>query len=171
MKDEVRKAMAEGALSLSTVLIYTPNIYAAAPEMAALAQTASQAGGIYTSHIRGEGYAFEGSFLGGKPYPRNCGSFPRVLGYYSRQLGLFTLEQAVRKMTGFTVDRLGMRELGYLKPGFFADLVIFDPQTVQDRATFTNPHQAPEGIQDIMGNGCWVIKKGKHTAARPGKII
>jgi len=119
----------------------------------------------------GSGYAFEGPFSGGKPHPRNFGTFPRVLGYYSRQLGLFSLEQAVRKMTGFPADRLGLHHRGYLKGGFFADLVIFNPQTVMDRASFTHPHQVPAGIPFVMVNGHWVIINGKHSGEKPGKII
>lgn len=118
-----------------------------------------------------EGRSIEGPLSAGKPHPRNYGTFPRVLGQYAREKKLFSLEEAVHKMTGLPAEKLHLHQRGLLKPGFFADLVIFDPATIVDRATYTQPHQYPAGIPYVFVNGKAVIRDGKHTQARPGRCL
>jgi N-acyl-D-amino-acid deacylase len=105
------------------------------------------------------------------PHPRAYGTFPRVLGRYARDLGLFPLETAVYKMTGQSAARLRLRDRGELRAGYFADVVIFDPATVADRSTFENPHQYPVGIDWVFVNGVAAVEAGKFTDARTGRII
>jgi len=104
-------------------------------------------------------------------HPRAYGSFPRVLGRYVRLDSVLTLEDAVRKMTWSTAQILGLRDRGMVKEGMFADLVIFDPATVIDRATFEKPHQLSVGIRDVFVNGQAVWRDGKLTSARPGRAL
>ena len=104
-------------------------------------------------------------------HPRSYGSFPRVLGKYARDEHLFPLEEAVRKMTWSTAQILGLRDRGLLKEGMFADLVVFDPATVIDRATFERPHQHSVGVRDVFVNGVAVWRNGKPTSARPGRAL
>ena len=117
------------------------------------------------------GRAAEGPFSAGKPHPRNYGSFPRVLGYYARQQELFSVEEAVRKMTSLPASKLGLTQRGYLRPGCYADMVVFDAQAVMDRSTFQQPHQYPQGIRWVVVNGQVVVKDGQHTGALPGQIL
>ncbi|GAB6176699.1 D-aminoacylase [Desulfobaculum senezii] len=109
--------------------------------------------------------------LGGKPHPRVYGSFPRVLGRYVRQRGSLGLEEAVTKMTGRPASVFSIPERGVLRPGNFADLVIFDPETVEDKGTFTDPCQYPEGIPHVFVNGEAVVQDGENTDAAPGTVI
>jgi N-acyl-D-amino-acid deacylase len=88
-----------------------------------------------------------------------------------RDEGVISLEDAVRKMTSSVADRLGMRDRGLLRAGMFADVVVFDPQTVADRATFTDPHQLSVGVRDVWVNGGRVIRDGTHTGATPGRFV
>jgi dihydroorotase/N-acyl-D-amino-acid deacylase len=104
-------------------------------------------------------------------HPRSYGTFPRVLGKYARDERLFTLEEAVRKMTWSTAQILGLRDRGLVKEGMFADLVVFDPATVADRATFTAPHQLSVGVRDVFVNGVGVWRDGRHTGAAPGRAL
>lgn len=104
-------------------------------------------------------------------HPRSYGTFPRVLGKYARDEQLFPLEEAVRKMTWSTAQILGLRDRGMIKEGMFADLVIFDPATIIDRATFTAPHQLSSGVRDVLVNGVPVFRNGKHTGATPGRAL
>ena len=104
-------------------------------------------------------------------HPRSYGSFPRVLGKYVRADSVLTLEDAVRKMTWSTAQILGLRDRGMVKEGMFADLVIFDPATVTDMATFEQPHQLSVGIRDVFVNGRAVWRDGKLTSARPGRAL
>jgi len=107
----------------------------------------------------------------GLTHPRAYGSYPRILGRYVREQKLFTLEDAVRKMTWSTAQILGLRERGLLKEGMFADVVVFDPATVIDNATFEKPHQNSSGVRDVFVNGVAVWKDGKHTGATPGRAL
>jgi N-acyl-D-amino-acid deacylase len=107
----------------------------------------------------------------GKPHPRNYGTFPRILGKYVREDGSLTLQQAIRKMTSTAASRLGLRDRGQLREGWWADVVIFDPKTVADRATFTDPHQYPVGIEYVLVNGQIVVAGGQHTGRTPGKAL
>lgn len=112
-----------------------------------------------------------GPSAGGKPHPRAYGTFPRVLGKYVREEKVLSLENAIRKMTSMPAGKLGLKRRGLLAEGFFADIVIFDPVTVTDRATFNSPHQYPEGIDHVIVNGTVVAEKGKLTGKRPGMIL
>ncbi|MFO7167372.1 MAG: D-aminoacylase [Chloroflexota bacterium] len=107
----------------------------------------------------------------GPVHPRSYGTYPRVLGKYVREERALTLEDAVRKMTSAPADRLGLRDRGTLRAGCFADVVIFDPQTIADRATFADSHQLSQGVRDVWVNGVRVLEEGKHTGATPGRIV
>ena len=104
-------------------------------------------------------------------HPRGYGTFPRVLGRYVREEKILSLEEAVKKMTSTTADRFGLSERGIVCQGTRADLVLFDADTVADRATFTDPHQYPVGIPYVIVNGQIVIDQGEHTGALPGSIL
>jgi len=103
------------------------------------------------------------------PHPRAYGTFPRILGHYSRDLKLFPLEFAVRKMTSLAAQRVGLADRGLVKPGMYADITVFNPATVIDRATFEQPHQTSVGIEYVFVNGQRVLNKGQLTNARPGR--
>ena len=105
------------------------------------------------------------------PHPRAYGTFVRVLGRYVRELHTLTLEEAVRKMTSFPAQRIGLTDRGLLRVGMKADLVMFDPETVRDTATFERPHQYAEGITRVFVNGVVVFEDGRMTGARPGRIL
>jgi N-acyl-D-aspartate/D-glutamate deacylase len=105
------------------------------------------------------------------PHPRWYGTFPRILGRYVREQKVLTLEDAVHKMTIMNADKIGLRERGLLKEGYWADVAIFDPKTVADRATYENPHQYPVGIPYVIVNGQVVIDGDKHTGALPGQVL
>ena len=107
----------------------------------------------------------------GPTHPRAYGTYTRVLGKYVREDKVLTIEDAVRKMSSAVADRLGLRDRGTLRTGCFADVVIFDPETVGDRATFEDPHQLSVGIRDVWVNGGRVIKDGEHTGAKPGQFV
>ncbi|MEO5568619.1 MAG: D-aminoacylase [Gemmatimonadaceae bacterium] len=104
-------------------------------------------------------------------HPRSYGSFPRVLGKYARTDSVLTLEDAVRKMTGATAARLKMRDRGLLREGMFADITIFDPNTIIDVATFEKPHQLSRGVEHVLVNGVAVVTDGVHTGAKPGRAL
>jgi dihydroorotase/N-acyl-D-amino-acid deacylase len=106
-----------------------------------------------------------------KSHPRAWGSFPRILGRYVREEKLLTLEEAVRKMTSQAAGRAGIRDRGILRPGFFADLAVFDPETVRDRATYENPNRYSEGMAYVFVNGKAVLARGEITAERPGRVL
>lgn len=105
------------------------------------------------------------------PHPRLWGTFPRVLGHYARDLGLFSLQEAVFRMTGLPAKEFGFVDRGLLKVGYFADLVVFDPKTVLDLATFEDPKQPSAGIGQVFVNGVIVWEDGKVSGARPGTIL
>jgi len=107
----------------------------------------------------------------GKPHPRFYGTFPRVLGVYVREKKVLTLPEAVHKMTGLSAKIVGFTDRGLLKPGMAADITLFDPATVIDKATFENPTQYPVGIPYVIVNGVVVIDKGEHTGAQPGRVL
>jgi len=107
----------------------------------------------------------------GAPHPRSYGTFARVLGVYVREKGLLTLEEAVRKMTSFPAARLGLPDRGLVRPGLKADLVVFDPATIRDRATFEKPHQYAEGVSLVVVNGEVVLDGERMTGARPGRVL
>lgn len=104
-------------------------------------------------------------------HPRSYGTFPRVLGYYAREQQLFSLEEAVRKMTSQAAARVNLLDRGILRPGMKADIVVFDPATTRDLSTFEDPHHFSEGITDVVVNGVPVLRGGKMTGALPGRSI
>jgi N-acyl-D-amino-acid deacylase len=105
------------------------------------------------------------------PHPRLWGAFARVLGHYARDVGLFTLETAVHKMTGLSAEKFGLAGRGVIREGAFADLTLFDPAAIVDRATFEAPAQPAAGIEMVMVNGETVLEEGKPTGARPGRAL
>lgn len=107
----------------------------------------------------------------GKPHPRNYGAFPRKLARYVRERGVITLEHAVRSMTSLPAAVFGMRDRGVIREGAAADIVIFDPEKVEERSTYTNPHQLAEGMAWVLVNGQIVIRDGTFTDALPGKVL
>ena len=119
----------------------------------------------------GSAFAVEGPLHRGNPHPRNFGTFPRVLGVYVRELGLLRLEDAVRKMTSMNASKLGIEDRGLLRPGAFADVVVFDPEHIIDKATYSDPFQYSEGVAYVVVNGKVVLEEGKHTGERPGKAL
>lgn len=108
---------------------------------------------------------------GGKPHPRGYGSLPRVLGKYVREEKALTLEEAIKKMTSLPANKIGLKNRGIIKEGYWADIVIFNPDKIKDKATFENPHQYPEGIYYVIVNGQLAVDNGKITGLKPGKIL
>jgi N-acyl-D-amino-acid deacylase len=108
---------------------------------------------------------------GGTPHPRSYGTFARVLGHYSRDEAVIPVEEAVRKMTSLPARRLGMSDRGWVRPGARADLVVFDPSTVIDRATYENPHQFCAGVHHVFVDGTSVIREGADTGAATGTVL
>lgn len=121
----------------------------------------TDAGGRDPSRVR------QGSFT----HPRGYGTYGKILGQYVREEGVITLEDAIRKISGAVATRMNLPNRGYLKPGYFADIVIFDPETIRDNSTFENPHQLTTGVRDVFVNGVTVVRNGTHTGAKPGRVI
>jgi N-acyl-D-amino-acid deacylase len=107
----------------------------------------------------------------GAPHPRSYGTFARVLGVYVREKGLLGLEEAVRKMTSLPATRVGLGDRGLVRPGMKADLAVFDPGTIRDRATFAEPHAYAEGVSHVLVNGVLVVDGGRVTGRRPGRVL
>ena len=106
-----------------------------------------------------------------KPHPRYYGTFPRVLGKYTREEPVLSLPEAVRKMTTLPAFSMGLWDRGRLAPGYAADVAIFDPATILDTATYRDPQQSPKGIDRVLVNGVEVVVAGKPTGATPGQVI
>jgi N-acyl-D-aspartate/D-glutamate deacylase len=119
----------------------------------------------------GSALATDGALRRGHPHPRSFGTFPRVLGVYVRTKHLLRSEDAIRKMTSLNANKLGIRDRGLLRPGFFADLTLFDPDRVLDRATYLEPFQYNDGIEYVIVNGQLVFDRGAHTGTRPGRAL
>lgn len=119
----------------------------------------------------GSALAVEGPLRNGNPHPRNFGTFPRVLGVYVRERGVLRLEDAVRKMTSLNAAKLGLRDRGVIRVGAAADITVFDPAKVIDKATYTEPFAYGEGIELVVVNGQVVLERGKHTGAKPGRVL
>lgn len=119
----------------------------------------------------GSALAIEGVLRRGNPHPRNFGTFPRVLGVYVRERKLIPLEEAIRKMTSANALKLGLTDRGLVRPGLYADLVVLDPNTVIDKATYLDPFQYNQGIETVVVNGQVVLDQGRHTNARPGRAL
>lgn len=113
----------------------------------------------------------EGVFLKSNPHPRAYGNFARVLGKYVREEKVIPLKEAIRKLSGLPATNLGLDHRGLLKEGMFADVVVFDPATISDHATFEKPHQYATGVKHVFVNGVQVIKDGEHTNAKPGRAL
>jgi len=119
----------------------------------------------------GEALAPYGVLARSRPHPRSYGTFPRMLGRYVREEKVLSLEEAVKKMTSVSAERFGLTDRGVIREGAWADLVLFNAQTIADRATYTDPHQYPEGIPYVAVNGVVVIEQGQHTGALPGQVL
>jgi N-acyl-D-amino-acid deacylase len=113
----------------------------------------------------------EGVFLKSNPHPRAYGNFARLLGKYVRDEKLVPLAEAIRRLTSFPAENLKLDRRGALKPGYFADVVVFDPAKIQDHSTFEKPHQYSTGVRDVFVNGVQVLKNGEHTGAKPGQVL
>ena len=119
----------------------------------------------------GASMAPEGVFLKSSTHPRAYGNFARLLGKYVREEKVISLTEAVRRLTGLPATNLGLDRRGFLRTGMFADVVVFDPATIADRATFENPHQYAVGVKHVFVNGVQVLKDGEHTDAKPGRAL
>src|SRR5581483_2467585 len=115
--------------------------------------------------------ATTGPLAEGNAHPRGYGSFPRILGKYVREEHVLTLEEAIRKMTSLAANRVRLQDRGMLKPGFYADVVVFDPNAIHDVATFENPNQLSVGMHYVIINGQIVVDDGKQATALPGKPL
>jgi N-acyl-D-amino-acid deacylase len=104
-------------------------------------------------------------------HPRSYGTFPRVLGLYAREKGILSMAKAIHKMTGLAAGRVGLKNRGFIQPGFTADLVLFDPMTIQDRSTFEHPHQYASGVVHTWVSGCPVVQEGRITGNTPGRVL
>jgi N-acyl-D-amino-acid deacylase len=113
----------------------------------------------------------EGVFLKSNPHPRAYGNFARVLGKYVRDEKVIPMKEAIRRLSGLPATNLGLDHRGFLKEGMFADVVVFDPATIADRATYQNPHQYAVGMKHVFVNGVQVLKDGEHTGAKPGRAL
>jgi N-acyl-D-amino-acid deacylase len=113
----------------------------------------------------------EGLFLNSNPHPRTYGNVARLLGRYVREERLIPLQEAVRRLTSWPAEQLGIRERGSLRAGNYADLAIFDPATITDHATFERPHQYATGMRHVFVNGTQVLRDGEHTGATPGRVV
>lgn len=109
--------------------------------------------------------------LNGRPHPRLFGTMPRVLGEYVRERKILSLEEAIRRLTNLACDRFGMTGRGRVQEGYWADLVLFNPDTVRDTATYKNPKQEPEGIEMVIVNGAVAYEGGKHTGVGSGRML
>ncbi len=113
----------------------------------------------------------EGIFLNGSEHPRAYGNFARLLGKYVREEKIIPLEEAIYRLTTLPATNLRLKNRGALKPGFYADVVVFDPETIIDHATFEQPHQYATGMEHVFVNGTQVLKDGEHTGATPGRVV
>ena len=118
-----------------------------------------------------ESQAPEGVFLKSNPHPRAYGNFARLLGKYVRDEKVIPLEEAIRKLTSLPAGNLKIQDRGLLKEGYYADVVVFDPETIEDHATFAEPHQYATGVVHVFVNGVQVLKEGDHTGAQPGRFV
>jgi N-acyl-D-amino-acid deacylase len=112
-----------------------------------------------------------GEFLKSSNHPRAYGNVARLLGHYVRDEKAASLADAVRRLTSLPATNLGIRQRGSLKPGYYADLVVFNPATIADHATFEKPKQLATGVDHVFVNGMQVLRDGKHTGAKPGRVV
>jgi N-acyl-D-amino-acid deacylase len=118
-----------------------------------------------------ESMAPEGAFLKSNPHPRAYGNFARLLGKYVREEKVISLQEAIRKLTSLPAGNLQLDRRGLLKKDYFADVVIFNPNTIADKATFEKPHQFAVGVRDVFVNGVQMLKNGKHTGKFSGRAL
>ncbi|MFT4937329.1 MAG: N-acyl-D-amino-acid deacylase [Paraglaciecola sp.] len=118
-----------------------------------------------------EALAPEGEFLKSNPHPRAYGTFTRLLGHYVREKNVISLQEAVRRLTTLPAENLKLKQRGALKAGYAADIVVFNPDTIIDKATFAKPHQLASGVEHVWVNGQQVLKNGQHTGAFPGQVV
>lgn len=123
------------------------------------------------SMVGSDGLAMPFDLRGEQPHPRSFGTYPRVLGRYVRDQGLLTLPEAVRKCTSAVADRLQLNDRGRISQGLIADIVVFDPETIIDQATFENPAAPPLGVHHVLVNGKFVVRDNSQTDARPGRVL
>ena len=115
--------------------------------------------------------AAEGMFIESSTHPRAYGNFARLLGKYVREEKVITLQEAVRRLSGLPATNLGLDHRGFLKQGSFSDVVVFDPNTIADKATYENPHQYAVGMRQVFVNGIQVLKDGEPTGAKAGRAL
>ena len=113
----------------------------------------------------------EGVFLKSQSHPRAYGNVARLLGHYVRDEHATTLQDAIRRLTSLPASHIGVKQRGSLKSGYYADVVVFDPETIEDHATFEKPDQLATGVDDVFINGVQVLKNGRHTGAKPGRFV
>ena len=113
----------------------------------------------------------EGVFLKTSRHPRAYGNFARLLGKYVREERVVPLGEAIRRLTSFPAATLRIRDRGQLAPGYFADIVVFDPKTIADHATYERPHQYATGVRHLWVNGIQVLRDGEHTGQKPGRVV
>ena len=113
----------------------------------------------------------EGNFLKSNPHPRAYGNFARVVGKYVRDEKVLSMPGAIHRLSGLPATNLGLDHRGFLQDDMFADVVVFDPKTITDHATFDQPHQYATGVKHVFVNGTQVIKEGQHTNAKPGRAL
>jgi N-acyl-D-amino-acid deacylase len=113
----------------------------------------------------------EGVFNLSKNHPRAYGNFARVLGHYVRDVHAATLPDAIRRLTGLPAGNLSLKDRGLLKPGYYADVVVFDPATIADHSTYEKPDQLATGVEDVLVNGGFAIRDGKSTGAATGRFV
>ncbi|HJT97585.1 MAG TPA: amidohydrolase family protein, partial [Rhodanobacteraceae bacterium] len=106
-----------------------------------------------------------------QPHPRAYGNFARFLGHYVRDGHVDTLPSAIRRLSALPADNFKLRDRGYLKPGYYADVVVFDPATIADHATYDDPREFSTGVRDVYVNGTAIVRDGKHTGAKPGRFV
>ena len=119
----------------------------------------------------GASMAPEGHFLNASTHPRAYGNFARLLGKYVREEKIVSLQEAVRRLSALPAANLGLAQRGMIREGMFADIVVFDAQTISDRATFEDPHQYAVGVKHVFVNGDHVLRDGEHTGAKPGRAL
>src|SRR5919197_1582758 len=115
--------------------------------------------------------AAEGIFLQWSTHPRAYGAFARVLGRYVRDERVIPLEEAIRRLTALPAGNLGLTDRALLEPGYFADIVVFDPDRIEDHATYDDPHRYASGVLHVAVNGTLVVRDGEHTGALPGRVV
>jgi N-acyl-D-amino-acid deacylase len=119
----------------------------------------------------GSAVALEGPARRGHPHPRSLGTFPRVLGLYVREKKVLTLEQAIHKLSGYPASRMRLKDRGQLKAGMAADVVVFDPATVADQATYTQPFAYATGVLAVLVNGAVALRDGERGPRRAGRAL